>query len=136
MAHRRHITDDEVHIYYGFHPPIRKDRKSGDHGGIAIYVKDNLICKPRYDLFIPQLGAIWIETKLAQETILIGSFCRPPSSHVEYWRLINESITDVVSTPYKFIILGDLNSDFIHNASTHHSSGHRHGGLVAKASAS
>ena len=46
-----------------------KDSESGDHEGVAIYVKDNLKCKPRYDLYIPQLEAIWIETKLAQETM-------------------------------------------------------------------
>ena len=75
------ITNDQIYIE-SFQPPISKDRFD-EHGGLAIYVKENLTCKPRYDLNIPDLEAIWIETKLGQETVLIGSFSRPPNSPVD-----------------------------------------------------
>ena len=96
----------------GYYPPIRKDREDGSPwGGVAIYVKDSLICKPRPDLNVPQLEAVWIETKLNQETFLVGSFYRPPDARVSYWDLIDDSIKLAMSTPYKLVILGDFNAD-------------------------
>ena len=112
------LSNDKTHIA-GFHSPVRRDRPTDDHGGVAIYVRDNLICKPRYDLDIPGLEAVWVETKLSQETILICSFYRPPNSRVSYWKLIDESIKNVANTPHKFFILGDFNNDFLKNPSTH-----------------
>ena len=73
------------------------------HGGVAIYVKNSLICKERHDLSIPQLEAVWIETKIGQDKLLIGSFYRPPNSKSDYWNLIDQSIKIVYSTPHKFI---------------------------------
>jgi len=105
---------DQLNIN-GFHPPVRRDRPDGAYGGVAIYVKNYLCCKERTDLLIPNLEATWIETKLNQETILIGSFYRPPSAPVAYWQLIDSSIKQVMNTPHKFIILGDFNSDFNDN---------------------
>ena len=74
---------------------------------------------PNNVLDIPCLEAVWVETKLSQETILIGSFYRPPSSRVSYWKLINESIRNVANTSHKFFILGDFINDFLKNPSTH-----------------
>ena len=51
----------------GYHPPVRKDRSDDPHGAVAIYVKNSLICKERHDLSIPQLEAVWIETKIGQD---------------------------------------------------------------------
>ena len=87
----------------GYHPPVRKDRSDDPHGGVAIYVKNSLICKERHDLSIPQLEAVWIETKIGQDKLLIGSFYRPPNSKSDYWNLIDQSIKIVSSTPHKFI---------------------------------
>ena len=94
-----------------FHPPIRRDRYG--HGGVAIYVRNNLFCKERPDLAVDDLEAVWIETRLKEDVLLVGSFYRPPDSRVHYWTLVNESIKKALSTPHKFIILGDLNSDYI-----------------------
>ena len=88
-------------------------------GGVAIYVKNDLICKPRPDLDIPQLEAVWIETKLNQETFLVGSFYRPPEARVSYWDLIDDSIKLAMSTPHKLVILGDFNADCKDNTHPH-----------------
>ena len=99
-------------ILNGYYPPVRKDRENGAAGGgVAIYVKDNLICKHRPDLSLTNLEAVWIETKLNQETILIGSFYRPPNANVAYWDLIDNSIKLAMNTPHKIVILGDFNAD-------------------------
>ena len=100
-----------------YHPPVRKDRSDDPHGGVAIYVKNSLICKERHDLSIPQLEAVWIETKNGQDKLLIGSFYRPPNSKSDYWDLIDQSIKNVSSTPHKFIVLGDFNTNFLSNPS-------------------
>ena len=51
------IKNNEISIN-GYHPPVRKDRSDDPHGGVAIYVKNSLICKERYDLSIPQIEAV------------------------------------------------------------------------------
>ena len=66
------IPDDNISLK-GFHKPIRKDR-DGEGGGVAIYVRENLILKPRPDLNIQNLEAVWVETKINNDSVLIGSF--------------------------------------------------------------
>ena len=102
-----------------FHPPIRRDRPNDPHGGVAIYVKNNLFCKPRPDLQVNGFEAVWVETKLNQESLLVGSFYRPPNSSVNYWELISDSIRKANNCVVKFIILGDFNTDFFNNPSQH-----------------
>jgi exonuclease III len=80
------VTSDSIHLT-NFHPPVRQDRPNDPHGGVANYVRNSLYCKPRPDLQVKDLEAVWIETKLDQKSILIGSFYRPPNSLVNYWNL-------------------------------------------------
>ena len=112
-------TPHSVYTFDGFQQPVRRDRPNDPHGGVAIYVKDNLICKPRPDLSVPNLEAVWIETKLGQETLLVGSMYRPPDSLAAYWGLIDLSIKNASHTPHKYVVLGDLNTDFLNNPSNH-----------------
>ena len=65
------------------------------------------------------LDMVWIETKLNQEPLLVGSFYRPPDAKVAYWDLIDESIRLAMSTPFKVVILGDFNSNFTHGVPRH-----------------
>ena len=95
-----------------FHSPVRQDRADDPHGGVAIYVINNLYCKPRPALHVNNLEAVWIETKLNQEHLLVGSFYRPSNAKTEYWDLISENIQKVNNTMTKYIILGDFNTDF------------------------
>ena len=95
----------------GYHPPLRLDRPDDTHGGVAIYVKKHLYYKHRPDLHVPGLEALWLETRIDQEPLLIGCFYRPPSALVSYWDLIDESINHALMNPYKAVILGDFNKD-------------------------
>ena len=104
------IENDTI-LLNGFHPPLRKDRPTEPWGGVAIYVSNKLICKARPDLDIAPLEAVWAETKIGQDTLLIGSFYRPQDSGVAYWRLIDDSIQRAGNTPHKYIVLGDFNTD-------------------------
>ena len=102
----------------GFSDPIRCDRDRG-WGGVAIYVRKNLYFRERKDLSVPGLEAVWIETRAAHDKLLVGSFYRPPDSLVSYWDLVDQSIKKAYNTPYKLLILGDFNTDFINNPSNH-----------------
>ena len=106
------ISNNSI-LLTNFHPPIRRDRPNDPHGGVAIYVKNNLYCKPRPDLNVTNLEAVWVETKLRQESILIGSFYRPPSANVQYWELLHECLEKVNSTNTNYILLGDFNTDWL-----------------------
>ena len=64
---------------------------------------------------MPDLEAVWIESKLNQESILMGSFYRPHNSLVNYWNLISESTRNADSTMLKYFIFGDFNCDFLHS---------------------
>ena len=97
----------------GFSPPFRLDRNG--YGGVAIYAKSDIICKPRVDLHVDGLEAIWIEVRENNKILLICSMYRPPESLVPYWRLIEESVKKASNTPHKFIILGDFNSDCVND---------------------
>ena len=101
-----------------FHAPVRQDRLGDRHGGVAIYVRNTLVCKPRPDLHVRGLEAVWVETKLGQQSFLIGSFYRPDSP-VQYWDLIRESISKANDTLLNFLVLGDFNTDFLQNPSQH-----------------
>ena len=111
------ITNEHLKLP-GFNPPARRDREDG-WGGVAIYVRDTIFYKERPDLSVPGLEAVWIEAKIEQETILVGSFYRPPDSRVYYWQLIDESVKLAMSTPHKVFILGDFNSDYLNKRSHH-----------------
>ena len=111
------INDDTITLK-GFHKPIRKDRE-GEGGGVAIYVKDNLILKPRPDLNLQNLEAVWVETKIDNDKLIVGSFYRPGSKPVSYWDLVDQSIKKVASTGNRFIVLGDFNTNYLHNPSKH-----------------
>ena len=84
-------NNNELHLSH-FHPPVRQDRADDPHGGVAIYVRNNLYCKPRPDIHVNNLKAVWIETKLNQENLLVGSFYRPLNAKIDYWKLVSDSI--------------------------------------------
>ena len=101
----------------GFHPIVRKDRDG--HGGVGIYVRSNMVMKERPDLDVPGLESVWIETKINQNVLLVGTIYMPPNTPVAYWELVRESVDNVFNTPHRFIILGDLNTCFLNNPSPH-----------------
>jgi len=102
-----------------FHPPVQLDRDDG-YGGVAIYVKSNLVCKPRPDLLVDGLEAVWVETKVNRQSLLIGSIYRSPDRPVSYWDLLSEGLRKVNNTGLKFMFLGDINTDWLNLPSKHY----------------
>lgn len=55
-------TDHNSSIHLtNFHPPIRGDRPHDPHGGVAIYVRNDLYCTARPDLHVSDLEAVCIK---------------------------------------------------------------------------
>lgn len=103
-----------------FHPPVRLDRDDG-YGGVAIYIKCHLVCKPRPDLYVDGLEAVWVETKVNKQSLLIGSVYRSPDRLASYWDLLSEGLRKVNNTGLKFMFLGDINTDWLNSPSKHYS---------------
>ena len=80
----------------------------------------SLFVKKRPDLDVPGLDSVWIETNFDKNVILVGSIYRAPDSRVGYWNLINESIKKAANTPHRFIVLGDINTNYLNNPSPHY----------------
>ena len=94
--------------------PERKDRVGDCHGGVILYVKDNLYYKRRVDLEIAGIENIWIELAENHKRILFGVFYRPPSYDATYFLNIEDSIALAVDTGLSDIIVtGDFNLNML-----------------------
>ncbi len=105
------IKDDNLKLE-GFNGPYRRDRPDG-WGGVAIYTRKELNCKPRPDLYIPDLEGIWCEIRHNKLKFLVSCIYRPPNSRRDYWDKIKDSIEGAkLSSPgTNIVLMGDLNCD-------------------------
>ena len=103
------IKTDDLHIQ-SFQNPERKDRIEDPHGGVMVYVKDNLNYMRRLDIELPGIECLWIEIILKHKRILFGVFYRPPNSDSIYHSLIEDSIHLAIDTGIRDIVVtGDFN---------------------------
>ncbi len=110
------IQDNSLQIP-NFSQLHRLDRQNRIGGGVAIYVRDSLTSKRRYDLEVTNLEAIWVEVKIKSRTILIGGIYRPPNSKADYTDRIHESIERAKSLSMNNIIVtGDFNLNQFDNS--------------------
>ena len=65
--------------------PERKDRPGDSHGGVILYVKNNIHYTRRHDLELRGVESIWIELTLKHKHILFGVFYRPPNSEAVFF---------------------------------------------------
>ena len=59
----------------------------------------------------PNLDTLWIEIKDKNETILLYTAYRQPSSPVDFWDNLNISLERALDISHKVIMLGDVNED-------------------------
>ena len=115
------ITISETHLHQGvgndlfelkgYHDILRKDRADG-YGGIAMYVKENIIFTRIYKYEKPNLEAMWVSLNTIQGKILVCCCYRPPDRRDfwdEFYNCLDEVKTDKVNNVF---VLGDLNADF------------------------
>ena len=111
-------SSDDI-LFPSFQFPERKDRIGDRHGGVILYVKNNVVYKRRYDLELNRLENIWVEIKLSNSrNVLYGVFYRPPNADSVYNSLIENSVSLAVDTGISdIIIMGDFNWNSLHNQS-------------------
>ena len=59
-------------INYGV--PFRNDRDNDAHGGVAVYVKNNILCLRMPEFEILNVESVWIEIRLNHKRLLVGTF--------------------------------------------------------------
>ena len=103
------VSLNDLHIQ-SFNKPERKDRVGNSHGGVLVYVKDNIHYRRRHDLEILGLENIWIELIFKHKRVLFGLFYRPPNSDQLYYNSLEDSIHLAIDTGIDDVIItGDLN---------------------------
>ena len=104
-------TRDDIYNIQGF-KLYRRDREGDSHGGICVYVKQNLYSRRRNDLEFPDIECIWIEINTPNRKKLLGTFYRPPNSDNTVLATIEDSIGLAFDTNVQNILItGDFNLD-------------------------
>ena len=107
----RVLTQDLA--FNNYRLPFRRDRVGDSHGGIVVYVKENIPCKRRNDLGLNTIECIWLELNIKNTKILVGTFYRPPNPTPLILADIENSIGLAIDTGIQdVVILGDFNLIF------------------------
>ena len=75
-----------------FQLPFRRDRESDSHGGILVYVKNDIPCKRRDDLELNNIECLWVEINVRNKKLFVGTFYRQPKSNALVFSNIENSI--------------------------------------------
>ena len=106
----RRTTDDALNLegYKLFH----RDRNGDCHGGVCVYVKNNVYSRRRIELELPDTECLWIEVTTNHRKFLLGTFYRPPNAPAATYSLIEDSIGLVFDTNIPDILItGDFYLD-------------------------
>ena len=115
---KKEINNSDIAIT-NYRQPFRNDRENDPHGGVAVYVKNNIPCMRRTELEILNVESVWIEIRLKYKRLLIGTFYRPPNSDQSVLSNIERSIDLAIDTGISdIIILGDFNLNMLKPASS------------------
>ena len=98
----------------GFQLPLRKDRETGQGGGVALYVKNNLPCRRCTDLEAAGSECIWAEITTNTGKLLIGVYYRPPGQSAADKDIFLDDLSHSISAaielnPKILLITGDFN---------------------------
>ena len=108
----RDIKDDKI-FFQNYQKPFRKDRPDNTYGGVIIYVKNNIPCKRRTDLEVDGVESVWLEIRLKNKAVLLGTFYRAPNSSIDVHNKIESSIDLAFDTNIpNIIITGDFNYNY------------------------
>ena len=107
-------TPDHDLEFENYHKPIRKERVQDNHGGVMVYLKNNLVYKRRADLEPCGIECLWLEILLNSKSILLGVFYRPPNSNSKTLKDIENSIGLASDSGLEHIIVtGDFNCNML-----------------------
>ena len=97
---------------------IKRNRKRGKGGGVAMYIPNNIIWNHREDLENSEIECIWVEIcPNMAKSFLIGCLYRPPDSSCYLSRNWKDAFSDMLTKVSKddkeTILLGDFNVNYI-----------------------
>ena len=96
---------------------IKRNRSKGSHGGVGVYIKDNVPYIRRNDIEAENLECIWLEILLPKtKGLLIGIFYRPPYGS-KYLRNdfddeLDNLLQSVITEAKECMIMGDFNCNY------------------------
>ena len=96
---------------------IKRNRTNGSHGGVGVYIKDNVPYIRRNDLEAGNLECIWLEILFPKtKGLLIGIFYRPPYGS-KYLRNdfddeLDNLLQSVITENKECMIMGDFNCNY------------------------
>ena len=106
------VSDDIM--FDQFQVLFRRDRVGDSHGGILVYVKNEIPCKRRVDLELLNIECVWIEINIKNSKKLIGTFYRLPNASPIILTDIENSVGLAVDTRITDVIItGDLNLNML-----------------------
>ena len=97
---------------------IKKNRPQGKGGGVAAYIKSEIVWKERYDLENDDIESIWLEVfPNKAKSFLICCMYRPPENSKYLSSNFNKTFSNMLMTVTELqkevILLGDLNVNFL-----------------------
>lgn len=107
------VSDNDI-LLTGYDTIFRRDRNSHG-GGILIYVPLTIKASRRFDLEPSSVECIWLEICEPTCNFFLWCLYRPPNSDKSFWDKLSWSLDKVSDISSKFLILGDLNVDFLEN---------------------
>ena len=111
----KHEHPTENYVLPGFIGPFRNERSDNTgYGGVAVWVKNNLVSKRRSDLEEIEHETIWIQIANKQKQILVCVTYRQKAGYYapSYWDKIQSSYDKALRSNINNIILvGDFNGD-------------------------
>ena len=92
---------------------VRKDR-SGNGGGICIYLRRSINYKVRSDLIPSELEAVCVEiTKPHSQPFIVTTVYRPPNASSDFFDHLEKLIKQIDDENKKIYLMGDLNCDLL-----------------------
>ena len=90
----------------------------GNHGGVAAYVRSDLIATRRDDLELDTVEGMWLEIAVPKScSLLIGNFYRPDRTSPYYDKDFMKKLSDILDTASaegkELLLFGDFNSCFM-----------------------
>jgi exonuclease III len=97
---------------------IKRNRKNGSGGGVAMFIKDNIRWERRCNLERDNLESIWIKVFIKNSKSLLLATCyRPPEGSeyllVDYNENFNDMLRGCTQESKETIILGDFNVNYL-----------------------
>ena len=89
---------------------VERNDRNRRGGGVAAFVSNTINYIRKYEFEHPDIESVWVEIKLTNSRpILIGTFYRPPKSGLDYYEVIDDTISKAIHTGNVCYILGDFN---------------------------